>query len=46
MDVPGPVKDINLQYLPHECLRPVPVQDIQSSSSESDDYESRNDGDY
>jgi hypothetical protein len=28
MDVPGPVKDIILQYLPHECLQPVP--DIQS----------------
>ena len=23
MDVPGPVKDIILQYLPYECLRPV-----------------------
>ena len=39
MDVPGPVKDIILQYLPHECLWPVPY------SSESDDDESR-DGDY
>ena len=28
MDVPGPVKDIILQYLPYECLQPVP--DIQS----------------
>jgi len=27
MDAPGPVKDIILQYLPHECLLPVP--DIQ-----------------
>ena len=24
MDVPGPVKDIILQYLPYECLLPVP----------------------
>ena len=24
MDVPGPVKDIILQYLPYECLWPVP----------------------
>ena len=38
MDVPGPVKDIIMQYFPYECLRPVP--DIQSSSSESDDEES------
>ena len=37
MDVPGPVKDIILQYLQHECLRPVP--DV-LSSSESDDDES------
>ena len=37
MDVPGPVKDIILQYLSNECLLPMP--DIQSSSSESDDYE-------
>ena len=42
MDVPGPVKDIILQYLLYECHRPVP--DIQSSSSESDDNES-SDGD-
>ena len=28
MDVPGPVKDIILQYLPYECL--LPVSDIQS----------------
>ena len=42
MDVPGPVKDIILQYFPYECL--LPVSDIQSSSSESDDYES-SDGD-
>ena len=42
MDVPGPVKDTILQYLPYECLLPVP--DIQSSSSESDDEES-SDGD-
>ena len=38
MDVPGPVKDIILQYLPYECL--LPVSDIPSSSSESDDEES------
>ena len=42
MDVPGPVKDIILQYLPYECL--LHVSDIQSSSSrsssESDDYDS------
>ena len=44
MDVPGPVKDIILQYLPYECLLPMP--DIQSSSSESDDYESTDDDDY
>ena len=44
MDVPGPVKDIILQYLPHECLRPVP--DIQSSSSESDDNEGSDGDDY
>ena len=43
MDVPGPVKDIILQYFPYECLQPMP--DLQSSSSESDDYES-SDGDY
>ena len=42
MDVPGPVKDIIRQYLPHECL--LPVSDIQSSSSESDDEESSDDG--
>ena len=42
MDVPGPVKDIILQYLPYECLQPV--SDIQSSSSESDDEV--NDGEY
>ena len=42
MDVPGPVKDIILQYLPYECL--LPVSDIPSSSSESDDEES-SDGD-
>ena len=43
MDVPGPVKDIILQYLPYECL--LPILDIQSSSSssESDDYESSDD---
>ena len=29
MDVPGPVKDIILQYLPYECLLPV-LPDIQS----------------
>ena len=44
MDVPGPVKDIILQYLPYECLWPMP--DIQSSSSESDDSESSDDDDY
>ena len=44
MDVPGPVKDIILQYLPYECL--LPVSDIQSSSSESDDNESSDDDDY
>ena len=47
MDVPGPVKDIILQYLPYECLLLVP--DIQSSSSESDDDGSSDggdDGDY
>ena len=44
MDVPGPVKDIILQYLPHECLWPA-APDIQSSSSESDDDESSY-GDY
>ena len=43
VDVPGPVKDIILQYLPYECI--LPVSDIQSSSSESDDVES-SDGDY
>jgi hypothetical protein len=43
MDVPGPAKDIILQYLPYECL--LPVSDIPSSSSESDDEES-SDGDY
>ena len=43
MDVPGPVKDIILQYLPYECLWPVP--DIQSGSSESDDNESSDDDD-
>ena len=42
MDVPGPVKDIILQYLP--CL--LPVSDIQSSSSESDDDESSDGDDY
>jgi len=26
MDVPGPVKDIILEYLPYECL--LPVSDI------------------
>ena len=44
MDVPGPVKDIILQYLPYECLLPVP--DIPSSSSESDDEESSDGGVY
>ena len=44
MDVPGPVKDIILQYLPYECL--LPVSDIQSSSSESDDEENSDDNDY
>ena len=44
MDVPGPVKDIILQYFPYECLLPMP--DIQSSSSESDDSESSDDDDY
>ena len=44
MDVPGPVKDIILQYLPYECL--LPVSDIPSSSSESDDYDSSDDDDY
>ena len=42
MDVPGPVKDIILQYLPYECLQPV--SDIPSSSSGDDDESS--DGDY
>ena len=28
MDVPGPVKDIILQYLPYECL--LPVSDVLS----------------
>ena len=44
MDVPGPVKDIILQYLPYECI--LPLLDIQSSSSESDDNESSGDDDY
>ena len=44
MDAPGPVKDIILQYLPYECL--LPVLDIQSSSSESDDEESSDGDDY
>ena len=44
MDVPGPVKDIILQYLPYECL--LPVSDIPSSSSESDDDESSDGDDY
>ena len=54
MDVPGPVKDIILQYLLYECL--LPMTDIQSSSSESDDndnesivgddYESSDDDEY
>ena len=44
MDVPGPVKDIILQYLPYECL--LPVSDIPSSSSESDDEESSDGDDY
>ena len=39
MDVPGPVKDIILQYLPYECLCPVPDIQSSSSSSESEDYE-------
>ena len=41
---PGPVKDIILQYLPYECL--LPVSDIPSSSSESDDDESSDGDDY
>ena len=44
MDVPGPVKDIILQYHPYECL--MPVSDIQSSSSESDDDGSSDGDDY
>ena len=44
MDVPGPVKDIILQYLPYECL--CSVLDIQSSSSDSDDNESSDGDDY
>ena len=43
MDVPGPVKDIILQY-GNECL--MPTLNIQSISSESDDYESSNGDDY
>ena len=46
MDAPGPVKDIILQYLPYECLLPVPDIQIQSSSSESDDNESSDGDDY
>ena len=44
MDVPGPVKDIIMQYLPYECI--LPVSDIQSSSSENDDEESSDGDDY
>ena len=50
LDVPGPVKDIILQYLPHDCLLPVSDIDSESDDEESSDggvyYESSDDDDY